>query len=138
MVPRVPMENGSRCSMPPFFPSPYSYLLSWFQLPTCILTATNSGPGPCSPSSRPLFLMLLPQSPHAPDRPSLRPSFFLCFLLQMATPPWPRACFPPAPPFLHSACRHSPGPGSPPSRSISNSLFHSCVSPLSPGLQYFV
>lgn len=46
-------------------------------------------PRPGSPSSRSLFLMLLPQPPQAPSCPRRRPSLFLCFLLPMAAPPWP-------------------------------------------------
>lgn len=63
-----------------------SHLLPWFQWPTCILTATNSGPDPA-----PKLQTLLSGAPpvasadSSPPQPQAAP-----FLLQI--PPWPRAC----------------------------------------------
>lgn len=91
MVPHVPVENGSECLVPPFSPSVYSYILPWCQLPTCILTTANSSPDP-PPSSRFLFLTLLPWPPQAHHCPNPRPARLLCLLSQIAALPWPQAC----------------------------------------------
>lgn len=139
-MPHVPVEIGSECLLPLFFP-PLSCIVS----SALLVAITHLYSDTCQlaqaflPSSRSSFLMLIPQPslPHPCPKP--RPVRFLCFLSETLCQPWAwtqpiSSCSSP----LHSPRGYSLGSGILPSGSILSPprWSHSCISSLSPGPSY--